>query len=126
MQLSEVQRLLTCDVFWGKELLGRDIKSGCASDLMSDVLAFSQSGALLLTGLVTLQTIQTAFIAEIRAIVFVRGKKPDDDVISLAKDREIPLLGTSHSMYEASGILYQKGVPSTMECPSAVGLTKGI
>jgi len=116
MRLPEVRRLLACDVFCGEEHLDRDIKFGCASDLMSDVLAFSRAGALLLTGLVTIQTIQTAFIAEIDAIVFVRGKKPDDRVIALAKEREIPLLGTPYSMYEACGILYQHGVLSTMEC----------
>jgi len=82
---------------------------------MSDVLAFSQPGALLLTGLVNAQTIHTAFIAEIKAIVFVRGKKPDNEVIALAKEKKIPLLGTPFSMFEACGILYKKGLVPTME-----------
>jgi predicted transcriptional regulator len=125
MQLSEVRRLLACDVFWGEEFLDRAIKYGCASDLMSDVLAFSRADALLLTGLVNIQTIQTAFIAEIGAIVFVRGKKPDEAVLKVAREKKIPLLGTPHSMYEASGILYQHGVVSTMECSSGVGCARG-
>lgn len=124
MLLSDVQNLLSCDVFSGEELLKRDVKFGCASDLMSDVLAFSRAGALLLTGLVTIQTIQTAHIAEIGAIVFVRGKKPDDKVIALAKEKEIPLLGTPHSMYEACGILYRHGVVSTMECSQSAAPLK--
>jgi predicted transcriptional regulator len=124
MKLSEVRDLLACDVFWGEELLVREIKYGCASDLMSDVLAFSRADALLLTGLMNIQTIQTAFIAEIGAIVFVRGKKPDATILALAREKRIPLLGTAHSMYEASGILYEHGVVSTMECPSQVGFVK--
>lgn len=125
MQLSEVRSILACDVFWGEELLQRDIKFGCASDLMSDVLAFSRAGSLLLTGLVTLQTIQTAFIAEIEAIVFVRGKRPDEEVIAFAKEKNIPLLGSMLSMYEVSGILYQHGLASTMGVSPGVDSVKG-
>ncbi len=104
-----------CEVFSGEERVDLPIEYGCASDLMSDVLAFSRSGAVLLTGLVNIQTVHTAFIAEIRAIVFVRGKKPDEGIITLARQKNIPLLGTAYSMYEACGILYKKGLISTME-----------
>jgi predicted transcriptional regulator len=83
---------------------------------MSDVLAFSRAGSLLLTGLATIQTVQTAFIAEISAIVFVRGRKPDQAMIALAQQQGIPLLGTPYSMYEACGILYRSGITSTIEC----------
>jgi len=86
---------------------------------MSDVLAFSATGALLLTGLVTVQTVQTAHIAENNAIIFVRGKKPDGKVIALAKKMGLPLMGTPYSMYEACGILYRAGLESTMKCGQA-------
>jgi predicted transcriptional regulator len=116
MVLSDVQSLLQCEVFSGTKFLDRRVMYGCASDLMSDVLAFSQSGALLLTGLVNLQTIQTAHIAELNGIIIVRGKKPDQRVIDSANAKGIPLLGTPYSMYEACGILYRAGIPSTMKC----------
>ena len=115
MIVSDLQGLLMCEVFTGEEHLDRPVIYGCASDLMSDVLAFSRSGALLLTGLVNVQTVQTAFIAELTAIVVVRGKKPDKTVQALAMEKGIPLLGTPYSMYEACGILYRAGIPSTME-----------
>jgi predicted transcriptional regulator len=116
MQLLDICDLLDCKVYTPRErLAGVSIQFGCASDLMSDVLAFSRSGAVLLTGLVTVQTIQTAFIAEIDAVVVVRGKKPTDDVLALAREKGIPVLATPYSMYEACGLLYRKGLPSTME-----------
>jgi predicted transcriptional regulator len=115
MTLSVVRDVLRCDIFTGAEQSGLDVNYGCASDLMSDVLAFSRAGSLLLTGLVTVQTIQTAFIAEIAAVIFVRGKRPGNEVIALAKEKEIPVLGTPYSMYEACGILYRRGLNSTME-----------
>jgi len=116
MPLSELRNQLHCEVYTGNEPLEEiHIQFGCASDLMSDVLAFSRAGAVLLTGLVNTQTVQTAFIAEISAIVFVRGKRPAADVVALANERRIPLLGTPYSMYESCGILYGKGLVSTME-----------
>jgi predicted transcriptional regulator len=116
MTLSDVRELLMCEVFTGEDQLQSEVAFGCASDLMSDVLAFSQPGALLLTGLVTPQTVQTAFIADLKAVVLVRGKRPDRDVIAPAKEKRIPLLTTPYSMYEACGILYRQGLASTMEC----------
>jgi predicted transcriptional regulator len=115
MYLSEIRDHLACEVYAGEDEQSVRIEFGCASDLMSDVLAFSRAGAVLLTGLVTIQTVHTAFIAEIRAVVFVRGKKPDNDVIALAREKNVPLLGTAYSMYETCGILYKYGLTSTME-----------
>lgn len=114
--LSEIRDLLNCEVYTGEEHMENvQIQFGCASDLMSDVLAFSRAGAVLLTGLVNIQTVQTAFIAEIDSIVIVRGKRPTDDVIALAKEKHIHMLGTPYSMYEACGKLYHKGLVSTMD-----------
>lgn len=115
MLLSEIAKILSCEVFSCKEMLDTDIRFGCASDLMSDVLAFSQPGAVLLTGLVNPQTVHTAYISEIKSVVFVRGKKPTKEIIALAESKSIPLLSTNYSMYEACGLLYKAGLESTME-----------
>jgi predicted transcriptional regulator len=123
MMLSDVQHMLRCEVFSGKAFVDRPVTYGCASDLMSDVLAFSRTGALLLTGLVNVQTVQTAFIAELNAVIFVRGKRPDKHVLQCAREKGIPLLGTPYSMYEACGMLYRSGIPSTMQ-PAAVAGTQ--
>jgi len=124
MVLTDIQRLLSCEVFAGEEHLDRPVMYGCASDLMSDVLAFSRSGSLLLTGLVNVQTVQTAHIADINAIVVVRGKKPDKIVVASAQEKGIPLLGTPYSMYEACGILYREGIPSTMNSSASIDSPK--
>ncbi len=118
MTLNEISKLLSCEVFCTEDELNLEVQFGCASDLMSDVLAYSRMGAVLLTGLVNTQTIHTAFISDVTAVVFVRGKKPDKDMITLAREKNIPLFGTPYSMYEAAGILYKNGLPSTMECVS--------
>jgi predicted transcriptional regulator len=119
MQLDEVKNMLECTVFVGEGHLVQPIEFGCASDLMSDVLAFSKAHAVLLTGLANIQTIRTAAVAQIAAVVLVRGKKPDSSMIQAAKEQNMALLGTPYSMYEACGILYQKGLVSTMKPVSA-------
>jgi predicted transcriptional regulator len=110
LNLSEIQKLLRADVLTGDLDDNLEVKVAKASDLMSDVLTFSCSGALLITGLTNSQSIRTAQVADLCAIVFVRGKRPTADTIQLAKDGKIPLLATGFSMYEACGILFSNGL----------------
>ena len=106
MKLKEISEILKAEVLVGQENLDLEIKMVCGADLLSDVLAFTHSGSLLLTGLTHPQVIRTAEIAEVRAVCFVRGKRPPDETIRLATKRNIPLLCTSQLMYESCGCLY--------------------
>jgi len=115
MKLREIQRLLQAEVVWGTEaLLETNIECAGSSDLMSDVLAFGQPGQLLLTGLSNAQSVRTADILEVKAIVYVRGKWPDEEGLELAMVKGIPVLSTKRMMYEACGILYTHGLPGIL------------
>jgi hypothetical protein len=115
MLLTDVIELLGCDVIGdGSVFSSLDVASCFAADLMSEVLAFCGSGALLLTGLTNIQSVHTADVADLQAILYVNAKRPPQPVIDLARERGIPLLTTKLTMFEASGILYGKGMlPST-------------
>ena len=104
--LQEVGSLLEAEVLFGDDLSVRIGEIG-AADLMSDVLALSKPGMLLLTGLMNPQVIRTAIVADLCGVVFVRGKKPGDSILSLAREAGIPVLGTSSTMFEAAGRLYE-------------------
>ncbi len=91
--------------------LSATIEMACGADLMSDVLAFTHAGTLLLTGLTNPQVIRTAEMAGIQAIVFVRGKYPPPETIALAEEKGIPLLASRYTMYETCGRLFQAGLP---------------
>ena len=78
--------------------------------MMSDVLAFVKDQAVLLTGLVNPQVVRTADMMDIHCVVFVRGKEPDDAMISLAEERGMVLLTTQKRMFTACGLLYQAGL----------------
>ncbi len=110
MKLAEIRRLLDCEVICGEELLETDVCSCFAADLMSDVLAFSRSGALLVTGLTSLQSVHTADIADLAAIVFIHDKRPDGPIVDVARHKRIPLLTTRRLMFETCGLLFDHGL----------------
>ena len=110
MKLGEIGKYLDARVLVGHELLDMDIHTICGSDLMSDVLAFTKESTLLLTGLCNTQTIRTAEMSDLSAIIFVRGKKPSPEVLSLAQENALPILVTEFPMYESCGKLYALGL----------------
>ncbi|CAG1016085.1 hypothetical protein ANAEL_05460 [Anaerolineales bacterium] len=89
-----------------------DIRGGYGADLMSDVLAFSQPDCVLLTGLTNPQVVRTAQMAEFRAIIFIRGKKPQSETLMLARQEDIPLISSPYGMFELSARLHKAGLPS--------------
>ena len=106
MKLRQIKDALQADVLWGEESLDREISYAFGSDLMSDVLAFVKTGTILLTGLINSQVIRTAEMADVSAILFVRGK----DVIDLARENSITILTTKYTLFTTSGILYSCGL----------------
>lgn len=88
------------------------IKGGFAGDLMSDVLASIQPESVLITGLNNPQVVRTALIADVRLIIFARGKKPSPDTIKLAIAEKLPIITTKLGLYEIASRLALKGLPS--------------
>ena len=110
MTVKDVQDILGARVLTGEEFLDREVRSACGSDMMSDVLAFSKDHSVLLTGLCNPQVIRTAEMLDIVCLVFVRGKKPDETIVEMAKEREIIVLETGHRMFCSCGMLYKAGL----------------
>lgn len=110
MTIEEVRVILGAKVVCGEEYLDREVNTACGSDMMSDVLAFVKDRSILLTGLCNPQVIRTAEMMDIVAVIFVRGKQPDQTIIDLAMEKEIPVLSTGHRMFSACGMLYEKGL----------------
>ena len=109
MELKDVIELLDCEVVVGGKNVPQNVEEVFAADLMSDVLAFTKPGAVLLTGLTNVQSVITAHVAEVTAIVYVRGKRPDADAIKLAEQKGIPLLASPLPMFTACGLLFERG-----------------
>ncbi len=111
MNLREIIKLLNAEVLVGNGLVDEiDVEHCFSADLMSDVLARTHANGILITGITNPQAVRTADIADIKAVCVVRGKQPDADAVALAKEKDIPLFMTDLSMFEACGILYQRGL----------------
>jgi predicted transcriptional regulator len=110
VKLRQVIEVVEGVVLTSRADLDLELKYGGAMDLMSDALAYMPAGAMLLTGLKNLQTIRTAEMAEVRAILFVRGKVPEAEAVKLAEELGIPLIKTNLGMFESCGRLYQSGL----------------
>ena len=106
MKIKDIVPLLDAEILCGEDDLEQDIRTACGSDMMSDVLAFVKDQSVLLTGLVNPQVIRTVLMMDIVCVIFVRGKRPTEEMIDLAEKSGIVLLSTPMRMYEACGKLY--------------------
>jgi predicted transcriptional regulator len=112
MKLREVMEIIEARPVSEEVDLDMEIQMGCGADLMSDVLAFTHEGTLLMSGLTNPQVVRTAEMAGIKAIVFVRGKIPPPETVTLAEEKGIPLLASKYTLFETCGRLYEAGLAS--------------
>ena len=110
MTVRDVKDTLKARILTGEGLLDQEVRSACGSDMMSDVLAFSKDHSILLTGLCNPQVIRTAEMLDIVCIIFVRGKKPDETILDMARERDLVVLETGHRMFSSCGMLYAAGL----------------
>ena len=109
MKLSAIRDLLDCEVLTG-ECLEAEVDTAVASDAMSVVLASPHPHALLLTGLTNIQSVRTAQIAYISSIVYVRGARPNEATVALARQRDMVLMASPRTMFESCGVLFAHGI----------------
>ncbi len=114
MKIREIQSLLGATNYSEEKLLFTEVLSACGSDMMSDVLAFVKDQGVLLTGLNNPQVIRTADMMDMKCVVYVRGKEPDEVSLELAKEKGIAVLSTKLTMFSSCGILYNHGLRGSL------------
>ena len=110
MKINRIQELLDAEVLCGEENLGKHVYSAFGCDLMSDVLAYVKDQAVLLSGLVNPQVIRTAIMLDMTCIVFVRSKRPSEEMLEIARESGIVVMSTKKTLYMSCGILYSNGL----------------
>ncbi len=110
MTIETMKNLLEADILYCQDDLDRDVEYAFSSDMMSDVLAYADEESVLITGLCNPQVVRTAEMMDILCIIFVRNKQPDEDMLNLAKNRDITILRTGYGMFSTCGILYSNGL----------------
>lgn len=119
MKLAEIVEKYQCTIYTNDTYQPEKvIDFAFCSDLMSDALMIMSTvkkigileQSVLITGLTTNQSIRTAEMLDVEVVLLVRGKIPSDQVIELAKESNITLLGTALTMFNVSGLMYQEGI----------------
>ncbi len=114
MKLEEISVILQCRVLTPEMDMNMELNTVLASDGMSEILAFHKPGALMITGLTNIQSVRTADVADVKAIIYIRGKQPNEKTIEFARQKKLPVLTTALGMFEVCGLLYEKGMKGAM------------
>ena len=112
MTLKEIALMLEGEVLGNEAGLDVEVPCAFASDLISDILMCTKEPTLLLTGLTNNQVVRLSDMIDLVGIIFVRGKRPLQDVIEMAEERKLPIITTKMTMYRSSGILFNAGLRS--------------
>jgi len=111
MKLDEICRRLVLEHLTAElPLDGVEVTSGFASDLLSDVLSNADRGSVLVTVQVHLNVIAVAVHADLAAVVFAAGRRPEESVRLKAIEERIPLLVSAEPAFEVVGKLYAMGI----------------
>lgn len=110
MKISEIKSLTRSTMLCGQSKLDENVKSACAGDLMSDMLAFGGEESVLITGLVNQHVIHTAEMLDVKLVIFARGKIPTQEILDLAQEKDIAVMYTNTTLFGCCGILYANGL----------------
>jgi predicted transcriptional regulator len=114
MRLDAIRDLLQCVVLTGEDRLNVEVDTVAASDGMSAVLAVLHPRALLVTGLTNIQSVRTAHVADMAAVLYVRGVRPNEKTIEFAREKKIVLFVTAFGMFDSCGILRDHGLKGAL------------
>jgi len=110
VKVKDIVQLLNADVLSGHDQLEKEVKHAGASDMMSDILALSKPGMIILTGCTYPQAIRTALVTQLLGLIAVRGKYIPPETIELAKQNNFLLMRTTGYLYSSCGKLYALGL----------------
>ena len=110
MNLNDLVKEFGLEVKTASRHLDREVKSGYASDLLSDVLAHADEGTLWVTLHIHQNIVAVALHKDLAGIILVQGRQPEEDTIAKAEEENIPILVSGLSAFELVGRLYKAGI----------------
>jgi hypothetical protein len=110
MTLAEIRQKLNLDVKCAADTLNRNVSTGYASDLLSDVLANAAEGDIWVTLQVHKNIIAVASMKGISGILLINSRQPDDETIEKAAAENIPIMVSALPAFEVIGRLHAMGI----------------
>jgi len=110
MNLFDLVKGFGLEVKTGSGHLDREVTAGYVSDLMSDVLAHADEGAVWVTLHIHQNIVAVASHKDLAGILLVQGRQPEKDTIAKAEEEGLPILVSTLSAFELVGRLYKAGI----------------
>ena len=110
MKLQQVADLLDAEVLSCAELLDKDVENVFCTDVMADVLAYSDPDTVLITRLHNLSVVRSALMTDNHCIVFSDGLIPGPEILRLAETHELVVMTVSTTMFAAAETLLEAGL----------------
>lgn len=108
MKLKTIQSELNYRSAWdGWE--DREVSGAYTSDLLSDAMANSDEGELLITIQAHKNTVAVAVLKDLSGLVISSNRPIPQDMIVAAREEDIPIFVTDDSQYQASWRLHELG-----------------
>jgi hypothetical protein len=105
MRISELASALGLETAQG-DFRDRDISSGYASDLLSDVMANAKADGVLVTVQAHKNAVAVASLVGLGAIVVCNSRPLPDDMLAAAKAEGVAVFLSAQSAFEVSGRLW--------------------
>ena len=105
MTVAELIEKLGASVVTG-DSMDQEVKGCYVSDLLSDVLASSDTGQLWITQHTHPNVVAVASVKGVSAILIVGGKDATEDTVSRAAKEGVNIISTDLSAFEAAGKVY--------------------
>jgi predicted transcriptional regulator len=106
MKLAQLVESLGLEVLTADRSLERDVTTGYVSDLLSDVIANVEEGAVWITIQRHINVLGVAKLKDVAAIIVARGLQVDPEVIEKANQEDVPVLRSRLSSFEICGLIY--------------------
>jgi predicted transcriptional regulator len=110
IKVRDIVALLDAEVLSGENKLDEEVKSVGASDMISDILALTKPGMVVLTGYTYPQVIRTALVTDLLGLIVVRGKNIAPETIAYARENNFLLLRTRGYLYSSCGKIFATGL----------------
>ncbi len=110
VKVRDIVALLDAEVLSGEGKLDEEVRSAGASDMISDILALTQPGMMVLTGYTYPQVIRSALVTDLLGLIVVRGKNVAPETIAYARENNFLLLRTRGYLFSSCGKLFAMGL----------------
>lgn len=109
MKVKDILTLNEFEIINTSDNLNEDINKLFASDLMSHVMGFAETGDCLITVLNNINVLGVASLLDFTGVIFAHGVSVNEQIINKANELDIPILKTKLTTVEVIHTLQKLG-----------------